>query len=167
MYKFCFAVCLLRLEIFETMDPQYSTTDIVRCDLCETPVPPMCCDICHINLCIACVGEHLSDDSKDHRVVSFSKRGSTVNYPKCQKHSPNTCELHCKHCNIPICALCVSSGDHDQHKKVIFKNISSKKQLIEKDLQELKKIICPEFQKAAEKIPAQKTGVKQHSLKLT
>ena len=51
--------------------------------------------------------------------------------------------------------------------KVIFKNISSKKQLIEKDLQEAKKIICPEFQQAAEKIPAQKTGVKQHSLKLT
>ncbi|XP_078322171.1 uncharacterized protein LOC111114523 [Crassostrea virginica] len=150
------------------MDPQYSAQDIVRCDLCETPVPPMCCDICHINLCKACVGEHLSDDSKDHKVVPFHKRGSTINYPKCQKHSNKICELQCKHCNIPICASCVSSGDHEHHKKVdILKILTKKKELIEKDLQELQKLIRPKFQKAASEIPAQKAGVKQHSLKLT
>ncbi|XP_022303034.2 uncharacterized protein LOC111110734 [Crassostrea virginica] len=150
------------------MDPQYSAQDIVRCDLCESPVPPMCCDICHINLCITCVGVHLSDDSKDHKVVPFHKRGSTINYPKCQKHSPKICELQCKHCNIPICASCVSSGDHDQHKKIdILTILTSKKELIKKDLQELKKFIRPKFQQAASEIPAQKAGVKQHSLKLT
>nr|XP_022309156.1 E3 ubiquitin-protein ligase TRIM71-like [Crassostrea virginica] len=150
------------------MDPQYSAQDIVRCDLCETPVPPMCCDICHINLCIACVGVHLSDRSKEHKVVPFEERGSTINYPKCQKHPPKICELHCKHCNIPICVSCVSSGDHDHHKKVdILTNLTSKKELIKKDLQELKKLIRPKFQQAASEIPAQKAGVKQHSLKLT
>nr|XP_022306697.1 tripartite motif-containing protein 2-like [Crassostrea virginica] len=150
------------------MDPPNTAQDIVRCDLCETPVPPMCCDICHINLCKACVGEHLSDDSKDHKVVPFHKRGSTINYPKCQKHPPKTCELHCKHCNIPVCVSCVSTGDHDRHKKVdILKILTSKKELIKKDLQELKKFIRPKFQQAASEIPAQKAGVKQHSLKLT
>nr|XP_022310437.1 uncharacterized protein LOC111115849 [Crassostrea virginica] len=150
------------------MDPPNTAQDIVRCDLCETPVPPMCCDICHINLCIACVGVHLSDDSKDHKVVPFHKRGSTINYPKCQKHSPKICELHCKHCNIPICVSCFSSGDHDQHKKIdILTILTSKKELIKKDLQELKKLIRPKFQQAASEIPAQKAGVKQHSLKLT
>nr|XP_022309161.1 uncharacterized protein LOC111114910 [Crassostrea virginica]XP_022309163.1 uncharacterized protein LOC111114910 [Crassostrea virginica] len=150
------------------MDPQYSAQDIVRCDLCETPVPPMCCDICHINLCIACVGVHLSDRSKEHKVVPFEERGSTINYPKCQKHPPKICELHCKHCNIPICVSCVSSGDHEHHKKVdILTNLTSKKELIKKDLQELKKLIRPKFQQAASEIPAQKAGVKQHSLKLT
>nr|XP_022306699.1 tripartite motif-containing protein 3-like [Crassostrea virginica] len=128
----------------------------------------MCCDICHINLCKACAGEHLSDDSKDHKVVPFHKRGSTINYPKCQKHPPKTCEVHCKHCNIPICASCFSSGDHDQHKKIdILEILTKKKKLIEKDLQELKKLIRPKFQQAASEIPAQKAGVKQHSLKLT
>ncbi|XP_022309158.2 uncharacterized protein LOC111114906 [Crassostrea virginica] len=150
------------------MDPQYSAQDIVRCDLCETPVPPMSCDICHINLCIACVGVHLSDDSREHKVVPFHKRGSTINYPKCQKHPPKTCEVHCKHCDIPICASCVSSGDHDQHKKIdILTILTSKKELIKKDLQELKELIRPKFQQAASEIPAQKAGVKQHSLKLT
>nr|XP_022308984.1 uncharacterized protein LOC111114801 [Crassostrea virginica] len=150
------------------MDPQDSAQDIVRCDLCETPLPPMCCDLCHINLCIACVGVHLSDRSKEHKVVSFEERGSTINYPKCQKHHPKICELHCKHCNIPICASCVSSGDHEHHKKVdILKKITSQKELIKKDLEELKKLICPKYQQAASEILAQKADVKQHSLKLT
>nr|XP_022305617.1 E3 ubiquitin-protein ligase TRIM36-like [Crassostrea virginica] len=128
----------------------------------------MCCDICHINLCIACVGEHLFDRSKEHKVVPFEERGSTINYPKCQKHSPKTCELHCKHCNIPICASCVSSGDHEHHKNIdILTILSNKKELIENDLQELKIFICPKFQQAASKIPAQKADVKQRSLNLT
>ena len=137
------------------MDPQHSAQDIVRCDLCENPVPPMCCDICQINLCKSCVGEHLSDRSKEHKVVPFEERGSTINNPKCQKHSPKICELHCKHCNIPICTSSVSSGDHEHHKKVdILKILTKKKELIEKVLQELKKFICPKFQQAAAKNPS-------------
>ena len=103
-----------------------------------------------------------------HKVVPFHKRGSTINYPKCQEHSPKICELQCKHCNIPICASCVSSGDHEHHKKVdILKILKKKKKVIAKDLQELKKFIRPKFQQAAIEIPAQKAVVKPHSLKLT
>ena len=128
------------------MNPKHSAQDVIRCGLCETPVPPVHCDICHINLCKACVGEHISDESRNHKVVPFSKRGSTINYPKCQKHSPKICELHCKHCNIPICASCVSSGDHEQHQKNdILKTLTNKKENIEKDLQEMKKFIYPKY----------------------
>ena len=148
------------------MDPEFIPQDLVRCGLCETPIPPMHCDICHINLCNACVVDHLSDESKDHKVVTFNKRGSTINYPKCQKHSKIS-ELLCNHCNVPICSSCVSSGDHDQHKKLdILKEYRNKKELIEKDIRELENSIYRKYEEAAANIPVQKTDVRNHTQKL-
>lgn len=146
------------------MDPRRSGQDVLRCDLCENPGPSMYCDVCHINLCKACVGEHLSDESIEHRVVPFRKRGSTLT---CLKHSPKICELHCQACERPICSLCVSSGDHEQHKKTdILKRFESKKLEIKIDLQELEYHIYPKYQKFASKIPVQKDKVKENSQKL-
>ena len=149
------------------MDPAHSAQDLIRCYRCDTPAPPMHCDSCHINLCKACVVVHLSDESKDHKVVSFNKRGSTINYPICHKHSRKICEVHCNSCNIPICASCVSLGYHDQHEKVeILGIVTGKKELIQKDLQELKKSIYPKYQQASSNIPDQKADVRNHSQKL-
>lgn len=83
------------------MDPFQDAWDVIRCDLCETPVPPMHCHICNLSLCKPSVGEHISDESKEHKVVSFQKRGITPNYPKCSKHFTQ-CELHCEQCDIPL-----------------------------------------------------------------
>ena len=106
----------------------FSRPDVLHCDLCDTPVPSMYCDICLVKLCKICVGEHLSDETKSHKVVSYEKRGSS---PKCPKHSPRICELYCELCNIPICSLCVSSGEHEQHSKVdILEKFETKKKQI-------------------------------------
>nr|XP_022298044.1 tripartite motif-containing protein 45-like [Crassostrea virginica] len=146
------------------MDPRHSAQDVLRCDLCETPVPPMYCDICHIKLCIPCVGVHLSDRSKEHRVVPFEERGSTT---KCPTHPTKICELHCEQCSIPICALCVSSKEHKEHEVVdILESLTTKKEAIQRDLQELEKTIFPEYQTAASNIPALKTDARKHSQKL-
>lgn len=135
--------------------------DVLRCDLCDQPSFTMFCDICQIQLCKACVGEHLSDESKTHKVVQFRKRGST---PKCPKHSTKICELHCEECDIPICATCVSCGEHEQHKKVdITKTFENKKTLLQRDLQELEESISPEYQEIASDIPGQKVNLIKNS----
>lgn len=88
------------------MDPACCGQDILRCYLCDKPVPSMYCDICHKQMCKACVGEHISDDFKNHTIVPFKKRGST---PKCPKHSRkyvtftvNTVRVQYVRCVFPL-----------------------------------------------------------------
>ena len=90
-----------------------SLQDVIRCELCDTPVPPKHCDVCHIHLCEECEGKHTSDESKEHVIVPFEMRGST---PKCSKHSKEICARYCKTCDTPICASCDSSDEHKRHK---------------------------------------------------
>lgn len=143
------------------MDLRRGMQDVLRCNLCENPSFTMFCDICHIELCKVCVGEHLSDESKAHKVVQFRNRGST---PKCPKHSTRICELHCEECNIPICATCVSCDEHEQHKKVdLIKTFENKKTLLQRDLQELEESIFPEYQEIASDITGQKVSVIKNS----
>ncbi|XP_034317870.2 tripartite motif-containing protein 2-like [Magallana gigas] len=146
------------------MDPRRSAQDVVRCQLCDTPVPPLYCGICHIHLCKACVGDHLLDESTEHRVVPFDKRGLTT---KCQKHSTKVCELYCEECDISICATCASSEHKGHEFTEILKYFEDKKDAIQKDLQELQKSINPNYQEIVSHISVQKADLNKNSQKLT
>ena len=91
-------------------------------------------------------------------------RGST---PKCLKHSTKMCELHCEYCDVPIFAQCVSSGEHEQHGKgTIFNSLSRKKELLQRDLDELEESIYTSSQEAASSILVQRADIGKHSRKL-
>ncbi|XP_061165685.1 uncharacterized protein LOC133174600 [Saccostrea echinata] len=129
------------------MDPRTSAQDLMRCDLCETTVVQMHCDTCLVNLCKACVGEHMiSDESNDHKVVKFQARKSTLLYPRCTTHRDNSCELHCKECNTPICSACIASRNHKEHDIHLLKDIlARKKAAIQTEINELEESICPTY----------------------
>lgn len=149
------------------MDPIYSLQDLVRCALCESAVPPLYCDICHIHLCKTCTADHILDESKDHGVVPDKRRNDYSDFPLCLKHSVKQCELYCEQCEIPICTECVPSGCHQGHKTIdIMKTYQSKKETILKDLKELE-IFLPRYQEIAYDIPVQKADVYRNSQELT
>lgn len=146
------------------MDPRRSKQDVLRCNLCETSPCTMYCDICDIHLCKTCVGGHLLDESKVHKVVPFKKRGTT---PICSKHSTKVCELYCEKCENKICAICVSSGEHEQHKKVdIWKKMNNTKAELQKDLQELEETILPKHEAVVSQITVQIADFEKNSRNL-
>lgn len=167
MFK-CNIVLFVSYEFFSedlTMDNERCAQDVLRCQLCGVPGLLLYCDFCQEHLCKLCVGEHISDESKDHKVVPFKKRGFTL---KCQKHCSKLCDLYCEQCEIPICTLCISAKEHQMHDVVdILNKLESKKHELQKDLDELEKFIYPTYQKIVSTIPDQKADLKEQSLKLS
>nr|XP_034329565.1 uncharacterized protein LOC117690198 [Crassostrea gigas] len=155
----------LKLYGIISLDPEYSLQDVVRCHLCETPAPSLHCVNCSIHLCKGCEGKHLSDKSKQHKVVPFKYRGS---FPKCQKHSTTICDQYCEQCNIPVCELCVSFDEHQTHDVVDFlDNLKNKTQFLQYVLQDLENTIYPKYQEIAFNLSDQKADLNNNSQKLT
>lgn len=142
-----------------------SGQDVLRCQMCETPSPPLYCGICHLHICKVCVGEHILDESTEHKVVPFNKRELAT---KCPKHSTKICELFCKDCSISICATCASSGEHIGHAYIeILKFFESQKEVIQTDLKELESVIFPKYQEFESRIPVQKDTLSKNSQNFT
>ncbi|XP_052694251.1 tripartite motif-containing protein 3-like [Crassostrea angulata] len=136
------------------MDNPYSTKDVAPCSLCQIPEASMYCEVCHIHLCKACKGEHLSDSSKEHRVVPVKQCRTTLNYPLCRKHPIYKCRHHCEQCDTAICKKCIRK--HSGHKLVeILQNSEDKEEGLQTELQESEKSIHPKYEEIASNISVQ------------
>ncbi|XP_062620275.1 heat shock 70 kDa protein 12A-like [Saccostrea cucullata] len=138
------------------MDPIRSAQDVIRCDVCETAIVQKYCDFCHVNLCIPCIGKHISDDYDKHKVVPYREKKSTLIYPKCSVHQTRNSEFHCETCTTSVCSLCAISDTHRGH---IVSSLSdlfySKRKVIGKDALELENSISPTYAEIANEIETQ------------
>nr|XP_022290716.1 probable E3 ubiquitin-protein ligase MID2 isoform X1 [Crassostrea virginica] len=123
-----------------------SFQDVVRCHICEEPLPNKHCLNCEVNFCESCEGEHCSQKASVHTVVPFE---SGPFAPKCSKHFKTLCDQYCENCSTFVCSVCISSEKHTQHKLLFVPEIvSKKKKVIEFDLQELVNSIYPAYQRS-------------------
>ena len=142
------------------MNHSKSGQDVLRCHMCETPVPPLCCEVCQIYLCKVCAGEHNLDESTKHFVVPIKQTLAVPLYLKCLKHSSKNCELYCEQCTIPICVQCASSKEHRGHGfKDLIECVDRKRKASQKDLQELESSILIEHKEFASCIRNQKVNL--------
>lgn len=129
------------------MDPRHSAQDVVRCDLCKENIVQSYCDFCDVGLCKLCIGEHISDDYHKHVIVPFQERKSTLKFPICKVHSKETCKLQCKSCNVFLCVICSASHEHRDSDYIVLEDIyKTKKEGIEKDAEEIEKVIVPTYE---------------------
>lgn len=118
--------------------------DVVVCQLCPNPVEHHC-NLCHVDLCSPCTLKHLADKTNRHEIVEFINRKEGPALPECDIHKKKRCEMYCRECCQPTCALCVTTT----HKKHDFTDIGeiieNKKQQIIADLTELEDTIVPKY----------------------
>nr|XP_022289483.1 E3 ubiquitin-protein ligase TRIM36-like isoform X2 [Crassostrea virginica] len=146
------------------MDQSDSAQDLLRCRLCDAPVPPLWCHLCNVYLCKSCAGEHMLDTSTQHEVIPVEQTMSKPFYPTCKKHLRKKCELYCKQCTNPICVQCISSQEHPGHEFMdLSEVVNRKKEKLKKSLQGLVSTTLPKYKEIASKIPNQKSYLRQTS----
>ncbi|XP_052676953.1 uncharacterized protein LOC128158235 [Crassostrea angulata] len=151
------------------MDPRrHNAQDVVRCDLCKENIVQSYCDFCHVSLCKPCIGEHISDEYDKHRIVSFKERKSTLMFPTCKSHSKETCKLQCKSCTVLMCALCAASETHKGHDFIVLEDIyKTNKTGIEKDAEEIEKVIAPTYEEIRNELITQIESLNEDYEKIT
>lgn len=148
------------------MDPSYNLQDVVRCEIFENPVQLLYCEICSINLCKECVGDHLFNKPIPHRVVPFKNKNS--NNPKCTKHTNYQSESNCEQCDLPVFKVCALKCRKRRHKTVdILGTIKIKKEIIRRDLKELEYDIFPKYKEVSSDISDRKSNLERNANALT
>ncbi|XP_061184685.1 uncharacterized protein LOC133192706 [Saccostrea echinata] len=150
------------------MEPGIHPQDAIRCDLCREHTVQMYCSPCLTNLCKKCVGEHLSNNLQKHDIVDFYLRKSKFNFPRCDIHRKEQCEMYCVDCNTPVCPHCVTSITHERHCfRCIQDMLNSKKEFLEKEESRIRNSIYPKYADASVDIKTHLNGLNEEYGKLT
>ncbi|XP_056008578.1 E3 ubiquitin-protein ligase TRIM71-like [Ostrea edulis] len=150
------------------LHPRRSAQEVLLCDSCETAPLQSHCELCNINLCTNCVGKHLLDSSRKHRVIPFIEKISAPKvYPKCLTHADKQSELYCEECDVPVCSTCVSKKHRGHNLCDVLEKLSVKTESLQKDLEELESRIYPRYQEMASDVQTEKSELQTNYGKLT
>ncbi|XP_061169016.1 uncharacterized protein LOC133178295 [Saccostrea echinata] len=125
------------------VNTQFPTLQKIRVSGILRHGPPYQClgrDTCLVNLCKACIEEHiLTGESKDHKVVKFKDMKSTIIFPECKSHAVEKCEMCCNQCDIPDIASDVERRLSILHKE--YENLSTaitkQGEILQREIKEL------------------------------
>ncbi|XP_056008576.1 tripartite motif-containing protein 3-like [Ostrea edulis] len=150
------------------LHPRRSAQEVLLCDSCETAPLQSHCELCNINLCTNCVGKHLLDSSRKHRVIPFTEKSFAPKvYPKCPTHADKQSELYCEECDVPVCSTCVSKKHRGHNLCDVLEKLSSKTESLQKDLEELESRIYPRYEEMASDVQTEKSELETNYGKLT
>ncbi|XP_048740752.2 E3 ubiquitin-protein ligase TRIM9-like [Ostrea edulis] len=129
-------------------EPTSRAQEIISCDLCVKPTQQFC-NNCQLSLCVDCVSKHVDKlKYQQHDIVHFKDR--KVDFPECEFHTNQRCEVHCQQCDVPVCLKCMR-GPHNGHKiEDIPEIFSDKKKELEKEIREIESTIIPQYKKKNE-----------------
>nr|XP_034319807.1 uncharacterized protein LOC117687441 [Crassostrea gigas] len=127
--------------------------DVVLCQLCTNPVEHHC-NLCRVDLCSPCILKHLADKTNRHEIVEFINRKEGPVLPECDTHKKNRCEMYCRECCKPTCALCVTTSHKKHDITDIGEIIENKKQQIFADMTELENFIVPKYRNFTPAFPS-------------
>nr|XP_034321768.1 uncharacterized protein LOC117688156 isoform X2 [Crassostrea gigas]XP_034321769.1 uncharacterized protein LOC117688156 isoform X2 [Crassostrea gigas] len=127
--------------------------DVILCQLCPNPVEHHC-NLCHVDLCSPCTLKHLADKTNRHEIVEFINRKEGPVLPECDIHKKKRCEMYCRECCKPTCALCVTTSHKKHDITDIGEIIENKKQQIIADLTELEDNIVSKYRNFTPTVPS-------------
>lgn len=141
--------------------------DSKLCNLCDERTMKARCKVCAVSLCSECVGEHLSDKSTSHDIVTVDSNNSNLRYPRCSRHPDETCDMNCIDCNRLVCPLCVASEEHVHHGfRDILELVNVKRENIANEMECLQKISQSYEEKSVE-IENRISNLEEKYMKLT
>ena len=99
------------------------------------------CLSCYKNICLLCKSEH----DQTHEIIDYAQK----NYI-CKMHNENF-HSYCKKCKINLCMICESEHGHKEQ-IIYFGDIFPKKNIIKKQIDELKNKIAKYNEKIKEMV---------------